>query len=142
MPPMTRATQQGLHRRGRSWAEIELSTRSHGGSALGGAGGGESKPGVERGEEGAGVFLHFDSRAWGGGSGRAAEEEGGALAHGSHVLATRRPLKLFDEQVAGIEVSKVRRRFGPLPSQIWTWAFKQSCQPRFALKFYFKAHGH
>jgi len=119
----------------------EQSAGSHGGSALGGAGLERTSQGVERGEEGAGVFHHFDSRAWGG-LWASSRGGGGALGHGSHVLATRRPLKLFDEQVAGIEVSKVGRRFRPLPGQIWTWVFKQSCQPRFALLFLFKSHGH
>jgi hypothetical protein len=53
---------------------------------------------------------------------RGAAMVGRALVHGIHVLATRRPLRLFDEQVAGIKVSKVGRQFGPLPGQIWTWA--------------------
>ena len=69
---------------------------------------------MERGEEGVGVCVHFDSRAWGG-LWASSRGGGGALGHGSHVLATRRPLKLFDEQVAGNGMVKVGREFGPLP---------------------------
>jgi hypothetical protein len=65
---------------------------------------------------------------------RGAAMVGRALVHGIHVLATRRPLRLFDEQVAGIKVSKVGRQFGPLPGQIWTWAKNEVCSPRPALQ--------
>ena len=65
---------------------------------------------------------------------RAAEEEGRALGHGSHVLATRRPLKHFVKQVAGMKVAKVGRRFEPLLGRNGPWAKKEVCSPRRALQ--------
>jgi len=50
-------------------------------------------------------------------SSRGAAMVGRALVHGGHVLATRRPLRLFDELVAGIEVSKVDADSGLFPAK-------------------------
>jgi len=77
-----------------------------------------------------------------GAPGRAAEEEGRALGHGSHVLATRRPLKHFHEQVACMKVAKVGRRFGPLVGRIGSWAQNEVCLSRRALNLSLKVLSH
>jgi len=60
----------------------------------GGRCGGESEPGVERGEEGTGGFVHFDSRAWGG-LWASSRGGGGALGHACHAPATCPPVEAF-----------------------------------------------
>jgi hypothetical protein len=53
-----------------------------------------------------------------------------------------RPLRHFTEHVAGSDVGKVERRFGPLPGRIRHWAINEVCSPRPALRFLFKVPGH
>ena len=62
--------------------------------------------------------------------------------HGGHALDTRRPLGHLTEHVAGRDVGKVERRFGPPLGRIRHWAINKVCTPRPALRFLFKVPGH
>jgi len=62
--------------------------------------------------------------------------------HGGHAQDTRRPFRHKHEQVAGIEVSMVGRRFGPLLGRFRSWAKNEVYFPRAVLHFSFNGDGH
>ena len=103
----------------------EQSAGGHG-APLWGRWGGESEPGVERGEEGTRVSVHFDSRAWGGllASSRAG---GGALGHGCHAPATCPPVEAFHRTHAEQQSGLGGTRFGPVLDRIWLWTKNKVC---------------
>jgi hypothetical protein len=78
------------------------------------------------------------------GTGRVAE--GGTRGSGGGAWRPRSqhasPFGHFPEHVAGSDVGKVERRFGPLPGRIRHWAINKVCSPRSALRFLFKVPGH
>ena len=55
---------------------------------------------------------------------------------------TRRPLRHSTEHVAGSDMGKVERHFGPLTGRIRHWAINKICSPRPALRFLFKVPSH
>ena len=88
-------------------------------------------------QEGSGILFVSDR-----GAGQLSTKVESRVLHGSHVLATRRPLKHFDEQVVGNRLTSVGDKFGPFPCRIRRWAKNKVCCPRGALRFLFKGYGH
>ena len=76
------------------------------------------------------------------GAGQLSTKVESRVLHGGHVLATRRTLKHFDEQVAGNRVTNVGDQFWPFPCRIRRWAKYKVCQTRAALHFSFNCHCH
>jgi hypothetical protein len=56
--------------------------------------------------------------------------------------ATRRPMRQFNEHLAGVGEDEVGSQIGPLPDRISLWAKKQSCSSQYALQFLFGGHSH
>jgi hypothetical protein len=96
---------------------------------------------VERGEEGAGVCVHFDSRAWGG-LWASSRGGGGALGHGCHAAATCTPVEAFHrtrvEQQSGLGGT----RFGPVLDRIWSWTKNEVCSTLDTLQLWLRVLSH
>jgi hypothetical protein len=107
---------------------------------------GRREAGRERGREGASergskLGIHF-RRAQRRDSGIPRGSNGGHALCMAATHGTRRPLRHSSEHVAGSDMGKVERRFGPLLGRIRHWAINEICSPRPALRFLFKVPSH